>query len=108
MVDPVRIWGEVMKFHDLTAFAFLSVRGDEITKKDDWVDFLGIIVHGSAFITFEFANMKTLSIGSMIGQMNAADFSTREKNLATITAGTDGLIAVLAFGELKMEVRKSP
>ena len=52
--------------------------------------------------------MKTLSIGNMIGQMNAADFTFREKHLATITAGTDGVIAVLAFGELKYEVRKSP
>ena len=52
--------------------------------------------------------MKTLGIGNMIGQMNAADFSLREKHLATITAATDGLIAILAFGELKMEVRKSP
>ena len=42
-------------------------RGDDITKKDDWIDFLGIIVHGSAFITFEYANYKTLGIGSMIG-----------------------------------------
>jgi hypothetical protein len=40
--------------------------------------------------------------------MNAAEFSTREKHLATITAGTDGLLAVIPFGELKMEVRKSP
>ena len=52
--------------------------------------------------------MKTLGIGSMIGQMNAADFSTREKHLATIAAATDGIIAVLPFGELKMEVRKNP
>ena len=83
-------------------------RGDEIVKKDDYIDFLGIIVHGSAFITFDYANMKTLGIGSMIGQMNAADFSTHEKHLATITASTDGLMAVLPFGELKMESRKSP
>jgi len=52
--------------------------------------------------------MKTLGIGSMIGQMNAADFTTRERHLATIVAAVDGIIAVLPFGELKMEVRKSP
>ena len=83
-------------------------RGDDITKRDDWIDFFGIIVHGSAFITFSYKNMKTLGIGSMIGQMNAADFTTREKHLATITAATDGVIAIIAFGELKMEVRKNP
>ena len=44
----------------------------------------------------------------MIGQMNAADFTERTKHLATITAGTDGVIAVLPFGELKAEVRKNP
>ena len=83
-------------------------RGDEICKKDDYIDFFGIICHGSAFITFDYANLKTLPIGSMIGQMNAADFTTREKHLATITAGTDGILAIIAFGELKMEVRKNP
>ena len=83
-------------------------RGDEICKRDDYIDFYGIICHGSAFIQFDYANLKTLQIGSMIGQMNAAEFSTREKHLATIVAATDGLIAVIPFGELKMEVRKSP
>jgi len=84
------------------------LRGDDIAKKDDWIDFFGIIVYGSAFITFNYDNMKTLGVGSMIGQMNAADFTAREKHLATITAATDGIIAVIAFGELKMEVRKAP
>lgn len=65
-------------------------------------------MHGSAFITFEYANMKTLGIGNMIGHMNAADFTEREKHLVTITAATDGLLAVIPFGELKMEVRKNP
>ena len=65
-------------------------------------------MHGSAFITFEYANLKTLPIGSMIGHMNAADFSAREKHLVTVKAATDGVIAVLAFGELKQEVRKNP
>ena len=83
-------------------------RGDEICRKDDYIDFFGIICYGSAFISFNYANMKNLPIGSMIGQMNLADFSTRQKHLATIKAGTDGIIAVLPFGELKTEVRKSP
>ena len=90
-------------------FKFLSFRkGEEICKKDDYIDFFGIICHGSAFITFEYANMKTLGIGSMIGQMNTADFTTRERHLATIVAENDGVIATLPFGELKTEVRKSP
>ena len=52
--------------------------------------------------------MKTLSIGDMIGAVNAAEFTSREKHLATVTAATDGILAVLPFGELKMEVRKNP
>ena len=40
--------------------------------------------------------------------MNAADFTTREKHLATITAANDGFLAVICFGELKFEVRKNP
>ena len=44
----------------------------------------------------------------MIGQMVAADFSTRERHPATITAAVDGTMAVIAFGELKSEIRKNP
>ena len=76
--------------------------------KDDYIDFFGIICHGSAFITFNYANLKNLPVGSMIGQMNAAEFTEREKHLATIKASTDGILAVIPFGELKTEVRKSP
>ena len=90
-------------------FKFLHFKkGDEITKKDDAVDFYGIICHGSAFIQWEYANMKTLGLGDMIGQMSISDFNSREKHTATIIAATDGIIAIIAFGELKMEVRKSP
>ncbi len=52
--------------------------------------------------------MKTLGLGDMIGQMSISDFNSREKHTATIIAATDGIIAIIAFGELKMEVRKSP
>ena len=40
--------------------------------------------------------------------MSMSDFNSREKHTATITAATDVVLAILAFGELKMEVRKSP
>ena len=86
----------------------IDYRGEELCKKDDFIDFFGIIVHGSAFIEFEYANLKSLPVGSMFGQMNAADFSTREKYNVTITAATDGILAIIPFGELKAEVRKSP
>ena len=90
-------------------FKFLTFRkGEEICKKDDYIDFFGIICHGSAFIEHEYKNLKSFGIGSMIGQMVTADFSTKEFHSATIVAENDGIIAVLAFGELKTEVRKSP
>ena len=44
----------------------------------------------------------------MIGQMNFADMCNREKHIVTVIAKTDGLIAVVPYGEIKMEIRKSP
>ena len=64
----------------------LLIRNDEIVKKDEIVDFFGIIVHGSAYICHEYKNMKSLHIGDMIGFMNAADFTTRNRHLFTIKA----------------------
>ena len=86
----------------------LVYRGDEICKKDDFVDFFGIIVHGAAFISFESSNKKSLGIGNMIGQMNFADMCNKEKYAVTVLAKTDGLIAVVPYGEVKMEIRRSP
>ena len=86
----------------------LRYRNDEICKKDDFVDFFGIIVHGAAFISFETSNNKSLGIGTMIGQMNFAEMCNKDKHLTTVIAKTDGLIAVIPYGEVKMEIRKSP
>ena len=44
----------------------------------------------------------------MVGHMYAADLSTRDTHLTTVIASMDGMIAVLPFGELKTEIRKSP
>ena len=84
-----------------------ETRGEEICKKDDTVDFFGIICHGVAEIPFETSNNKDLGIGSMIGHMNFADLSIKEKYEVTITAKTDGLIALIPFGEEKIEMRRS-
>ena len=43
----------------------------------------------------------------MIGHMNFADLSTKEKYEVTITAKTDGLIALIPYGEEKIEMRRS-
>ena len=83
-------------------------RNEEICKKDDFVDFFGIICQGSAFISFESANSKNLGIGTMIGHMNFAELSYKEKHAVTVIAKTDGLIAVIPYGEEKMEFRRNP
>ena len=63
---------------------------------------------GAAFIIIDHKNMKNLKIGDMVGHMYAADLSTRDTHLTTVIASMDGMIAVLPFGELKAEIRKSP
>ena len=44
----------------------------------------------------------------MIGQMNFADLSVKEKHEVTVIAKEDGLIAVVPYGEEKMEFRRNP
>lgn len=83
-------------------------RGEEIVKAGEPVDFLGILIQGSAFILIEHKNMKVLKLGDMIGHMVASDFTTKDVHLATIVASIDGIIAVLPFGELKAELRRAP
>ena len=95
----------IIEFDNRTLLLF---RNEEICKKDDFIDFFGIIMHGSAFISFETSNNKSLGIGTMIGQMNFADMANKEKHAVTVIAKTDGIIAVLPYGEVKMEVRRSP
>lgn len=70
------------------------------------------MIHGSAFIdseyTQDYANLKELRIGEMIGHNVAAEFTERTDHLVTIKAKTDGLIAILPLNELKIEVRRAP
>ena len=44
----------------------------------------------------------------MVGTMNFADMSTKEKHSVTVIAKTEGLIALVPYGEVKMEIRKNP
>lgn len=77
-------------------------------KAGDFIDYLGILVQGAAFVIIDDKNMKNLKLGDMIGHMHAADLSTRETHLATVIASMDGLIACLPFGEIKGELRRAP
>lgn len=76
-------------------------KGDELTKKGDFVDYFGILLSGSAFVLMNDRNQKTMKIGDTIGQAFAADFTQNEVHACTIIASMDGLIAVIPFGELK-------
>ena len=83
-------------------------KGEEIVKAGDFVDYLGILVQGSAFVIMNEKNMKNLKLGDMLGHMAAADLSTRETHLTTVIASMDGMMAVLPFGEIKAEIRRAP
>jgi len=83
-------------------------RGEEIVKAGDYIDYLGILVQGAAFVIINDKNMKNLKLGDMFGHMFTADLSPRETHLATIIASMDGLIACLPLGEIKAELRRAP
>ena len=83
-------------------------RGDEIVKKDEEVEFVGIIVHGGCYICHEYKNLKTLQIGDMIGLMYAAEFTQRNTHPYTVQALTTGIIAIIALSDIKAEIRRNP
>ncbi len=86
-------------------------RGDFICKKYEEIDFFGIILHGQTFISLDHVKVQTLGIGDMIGFMQLSEFiSSKEgsKHKYDIIAETDGIIAMLPFGEIKSESRKNP
>jgi CRP-like cAMP-binding protein len=80
-------------------------RGEELVKAGEPIDFLGILIHGSAFVLIDHKNMKDLKLGDMIGHMFAADLTTRDIHLTTIIASMDGLLAVLLLNEIKSQIR---
>lgn len=90
-VDAIAQLFKVIKF----------AKGDELTKKGDFVDYFGIILAGSAFVLMNDRNQKTLKIGDTIGQSFAADFTQNEIHSCTIIASMEGLLAVVPFGEMK-------
>lgn len=85
-----------------------TIRNDYICRKNEETDFLGLILHGQVFISLDHAKLKTLNIGDMTGFMNVSELTTEVKNKYDIIAETDGIIAVLPFGEIKSESRKNP
>lgn len=51
--------------------------------------------------------MKDLRIGDMIGHMFCAELSNKD-HPATIIASMDGLLALLPFSEIKLELKRAP
>lgn len=49
-----------------------------------------------------------MQIGEMIGFMTVSELSSANKHKYDIIAETDGMIALLPFGEIKSESRKNP
>jgi CRP-like cAMP-binding protein len=83
-------------------------RGEEIVRAGEPIEFVGIIVQGSAFVIIDHKNMKDIKLGDMLGHMYAADLCERDTHLATVIASSDGMIAVLPFNDIKVELRRCP
>ncbi len=77
-------------------------------KKGDEVDFFGILIHGTVFASVEHNRFRTLQIGEMFGYMEISEMSPSIRHKFDVIAETDGMIACLPFGEIKVESRKNP
>lgn len=75
---------------------------------DEPVEFLGIIIHGYAFVEGGIRNLKELKIGDLIGHNVTSEFTERTEHLVSVKAKTDGLVAVFPLNEIKVEIRKQP
>ena len=105
------VFNQSSKFSNTESFYFpfyFSFRNDQIQKKGEDVDFFAIVLHGSMFVAAQNMRLKTLSIGDMIGFMNVSEMTTQNKAKYDIVAESDGLIAVLPLGEIKVESRRYP
>lgn len=83
-------------------------RNDYICKRGDEVDFFGLLIHGAVFASVEHQRFRTLQLGDMIGFMSVSELTSSHKHKYDVIAETDGILAVLPFGEIKSESRRSP
>ena len=77
-------------------------------KKGEEIDFLAIVIHGALFVSLDHQKIRSLGISEMIGFMAVSELSIKEKHKYDIIAESDGLIAIISFGEIKSEIRKFP
>jgi hypothetical protein len=59
-------------------------------------------------VSIDHKKIKILGIGEMMGFMNVSEMATNPKYKYDIIAESDGILAVLPFGEIKSESRKNP
>jgi CRP-like cAMP-binding protein len=92
-----------------TVFKVLTFRrNDFICKKGDEIDFFGILLHGGVFASIEHNRIRSLQIGEMFGYMALSELSPQTRYKFDVIAESDGMIAILPFGEIKSESRKAP
>ena len=66
------------------------------------------MLHGTAFASVDHQRFRTLQIGEMIGFMAVSEMSPSTKHKYDVIAESDGIIALLPYGEIKSESRKNP
>lgn len=79
-----------------------------LVKEGEPVDFLGILVQGEAFVMVGQRNIRSVGLGDMTGHMFVADLNFSESHATSLVAKTDGMLAVVPLGELKLEQRRMP
>lgn len=83
-------------------------RNSYLCKQDEAVEYLGIIINGTAFIEGDGRNLKELAIGDIIGHNVISEFTERLDHPVSVKTKTDGLIAIFPLNEIKIEIRKQP
>ena len=93
----------------LEAFKILSFqRGNNLTRKEEPVEFFGIIMSGRCILTVEEKKIGALGIGDMIGYLSLTGFDGNDTHQFTVTALNDGYLALITDTELKILCRKTP
>ena len=77
-------------------------------KKGDDIDFFAIVLHGSLFASVDHQRLRSIHIGDMLGFMAVSELSQATRHKFDVIADTDGILAVLPFGEIKSESRRNP
>jgi len=89
------------RFHDKS-------RNDIILRREEDLDFFAILMRGRLFTRVEIRRLTTMEPGDMIGAMVLSDLTEQSKARYDIVAESEGLLAILPIGEIKLDLRKFP